>query len=225
VDVSDEPTPGRLAILRRKVRTARALAREARVERATRLHTYRTHEEAYDDSRLTRGRHTYGNPQVVTYPGDTARVRIGAFTSIALDVVLMDGGNHHMDWVTTFPLRAHYDLPGAYEDGHPFTRGDITIGNDVWLGRGSKILSGVTIGDGAIVGAYAVVAKDVRPYAIVVGCPQREVRRRFTDEQIDALQRIAWWDWTDQQIKERVEDLSSANLDAFIARYDVRSAA
>src|ERR1039458_1578561 len=73
----------------------------------------------YSQERLTVGRGTYGNPRVVTFPGDTARVTIGSFTSIGRDVQLMDGGNHRTDWVSTFPFRAVYGLDGAYADGHP----------------------------------------------------------------------------------------------------------
>jgi acetyltransferase-like isoleucine patch superfamily enzyme len=169
---------------------------------------------------LTKGRHTYGEPAVATYPGDKASVRIGSFTSIAADVILMDAGHHRVDWITTFPIRAIFEMPGAYEDGHPRSGGDITIGNDVWIGRGARILSGVTIGDGAVIGGYAVVAKPVRPYAIVVGNPAREIRRRFTDEQVEALQRIAWWDWSDEKIRAGVGLLCSDGVDAFIAVHD-----
>jgi acetyltransferase-like isoleucine patch superfamily enzyme len=174
---------------------------------------------SYDSSRLTMGRASYGNPKIPTFPGDTAHVRIGSFVSIALDVVLMDGGNHRTDWVTVFPLRGSLGLPGAFEDGHPASKGDIQIGNDVWIGRGAHVLSGVTVGDGAVIAAYSVVTKDVRPYAIVAGNPAREIRRRFTDGQIESLLAIAWWNWPTDKILEHVSDLSSPDIDAFIVRH------
>jgi acetyltransferase-like isoleucine patch superfamily enzyme len=192
----------------------------ARRERRRRLARYVVEEVHYSTERLTLGRFTYGDPLVATFPGDTAAVRIGAFTSIGPDVILMDGGNHRADWVSTFPFRACLDMDGAYQDGHPASRGDIEIGNDVWIGRGARVLSGVKIGNGAVVGGYAVVSRDVRPYAIVVGNPARETRRRFTDEQVDALERIAWWDWPMDTILQAVPQLCDGDIDAFIALHD-----
>jgi acetyltransferase-like isoleucine patch superfamily enzyme len=188
-------------------------------ERRERLNRYAIDRMLYSNERVTIGRHSYGDPLVATFPGDTASVRIGSFTSIGPDVILMDGGNHRTDWVTTFPFRVSLDLEGAYEDGHPTSRGDIEIGNDVWVGRGARVLSGVKIGNGAVVGGYAVVARDVRPYAIVVGNPAREVRRRFTDEQVEALERIAWWDWPMDDVLRTVPRLCSDEVDAFIEEY------
>lgn len=88
------------------------------------------------------------------------------------------------------------------------TQGDIIIGNDVWIGYETLIMSGVTIGDGAIIGARAVVTKDVPPYTIVAGVPAKPIRRRFHDEVIETLQSAQWWNWE----KERIEK----NLDAII---------
>jgi acetyltransferase-like isoleucine patch superfamily enzyme len=177
----------------------------------------------YDSQLLSMGRASYGRPLVVPDRHHT-RVRVGAFVSIGVDVVLLDGGHHRPDWVTTFPLRAALDLPGKYEDGHPRIGGDIAIGNDVWIGRGARVLSGVTVGDGAVIGGYSVVAKDVRPYAIVVGNPARELRRRFSDEQIDALLAIAWWEWPMAKIIECVAELCDPDIDRFIARHLPRDA-
>jgi acetyltransferase-like isoleucine patch superfamily enzyme len=171
----------------------------------------------YSEARLTIGRGTYGNPRVVTFPGDTGRVTIGSFTSIGRDVHLMDGGNHRLDWVSMFPFRAVYGLDGAYADGHPATKGNIEIGSDVWIGRGARVMSGVTIGDGAVVAAYSVVTGDVRPYAIVAGVPARERKRRFTDQQIEALLEIAWWDWPMERIMASVSNLCDGRIEEFIA--------
>jgi len=185
-------------------------------ERRERLAGFRRDREAFSNDRLVMGPHSYGEPLIPTYPGDDSWVRIGAFVSIALDVVLLDGGNHRTDWVSTYPFRARFGLPGAYADGHPRSKGDVLIGNDVWIGRGARVQSGVTIGDGAVVGGYSVVTKDVRPYAIVAGNPAREIRRRFSDEQIDALLRIAWWNWPLERVLEAVPELCSENVDEFI---------
>ena len=167
---------------------------------------------------LTMGRFSYGRPTISRFAGDTAKVNIGSFVSIAPDVEFIPGGMHRVDWVSTFPFRYAFDLPGSLTDGHPASRGDIVVGHDVWIATGARILSGVTIGNGAVIGAGAQVASDVRPYAIVVGNPAREVRRRFSDERVDALEEIAWWDWPTEQIREAVDLLCSEDVDALIRR-------
>ena len=136
------------------------------------------------------GNMSYYAPNVVKYEGDTGRVIIGNFASVAPDADFYVGGMHRTEWVSQYGLRAMLGLPGAGEDGFTHGRGDIVVGSDTWVTNGCTVMSGVTIGDGAVVGTKAVVAKDVRPYAIVVGNPAREIRRRFSDEQVDALLRI-----------------------------------
>ena len=94
-------------------------------------------------------------------------------------------------------------------EGRSFpSKGDIVIGNDVWLGYRSVILAGVTIGDGAIVGAYSVVTKDVPPYTIVAGNPAKEIRRRFSEAEIARLLELRWWDWPIEKITENVHLLT-----------------
>jgi acetyltransferase-like isoleucine patch superfamily enzyme len=166
------------------------------------------------------GRHSYGRPRVRWYYGDNASVRIGHFVAIADDVVMTIGGGHPVGWVSTFPFRTRFRQPGAYRDGLPEPERDIVIGSDVWIGRGARILAGVRIGDGAVIGAYSVVGRDVRPYAIAAGNPAREVRRRFTDEQVERLLRVRWWDWPDEDIRRAVPLLSSGAIDEFLDRYD-----
>src|SRR5436309_1208834 len=95
--------------------------------------------------------------------GSTSRARescaacVGSFTSLSEDAEFIPGGNHRTDWISTFPFRYAFQLPGSLEDGHPSSKGDIIVGNDVWIGGGARILSGVTIGHGAVIGAGAVV--------------------------------------------------------------------
>lgn len=175
-------------------------------------------------ARLTMGRHSYAKPRVIAYPWDTAHITIGAFCSISPDVTFMLGGNHRPSCVSTYPFRIRLGLPGAEEDGSAASKGDIVVGNDVWIGSGAVILSGVRIGDGAVIGARAVVASDVRPYAVVVGNPAREIRRRFSDPQVAALLEIAWWDWPMDRILEHVPELCSPAVDAFIAACARRAA-
>jgi acetyltransferase-like isoleucine patch superfamily enzyme len=166
------------------------------------------------------GNMSYYAPNVVKYQGDTGRVIIGNFASVAPDADFYVGGQHRTEWVSQYGLRAMLDLPGAHEDGFTHGRGDIVVGSDTWVTNGCTVMSGVTIGDGAVVGTKAVVAKDVRPYAIVVGNPAREIRRRFSDEQVEALLRIRWWDWPTEQVKQHIELICSPDIDAFIARFD-----
>lgn len=173
-----------------------------------------------DDGILTIGERSYGCPDIISHRGDTAKVRIGDFCSLAADIEVMVGGNHRVDWISTYPFRAMFRLDGAFEDGHPSTKGDVEIGNDVWIGRGAKILSGVHIGDGAAVAAYALIVKDVPPYAIVGGNPAKVIRRRFSDDQIDALLRISWWTWPLDRILAEVPALQSGDVAGFISRFD-----
>jgi len=180
-----------------------------------------TFERLVREGRISVGIGTYGEPTVHAWdPGPVTRLRIGRYCSIAKDVTILLGGEHRPEWVTTHPLRIVNDLPGAWEDGHPATKGDITIGNDVWVGLGSTILSGVTIGDGAVIGAGSVVTSDVPAYAVAAGNPARVLRPRFRPEIVDALERIAWWRWSRAQILDAVDLLCSEDVEAFVERFD-----
>jgi len=140
-------------------------------------------------SRYEIGDWTYGAPNVVHHDQET-RLRIGRFCSIAKGVTILLDGDHRTDWIATYPFSAIVDCARGCV-GHPRSKGDIEIGNDVWIGRDAVILSGVTIGDGAVVAARAVVTRDVPPYSIVAGNPARIVRMRFSMRQVDALLAIA----------------------------------
>lgn len=172
-------------------------------------------------TRLSKGPHSYisGLPQVDAWGNGSNMVRIGSYCSIAEGVAFMLACDHRVDWVSTYPFRSMFDLPDAWEDGHPATKGDIVVGHDVWIGRDVRVLSGVTIGNGAVVGASTVVTRDVRPYGIVVGNPGREVRRRFSDAQIQALEKIAWWEWPHERVLEAVHLLCGGDIERFIAEY------
>lgn len=162
---------------------------------------------------------SYGDFHVWAYER-SGRVIIGRYSSIADGVELMPGGNRNHRLVSTYPFRILWGLPGAYEDGHPWSKGDIVIGNDVWIGRGAKVLSGVRIGDGAVVAAYSVVTRDVRPYAIVAGSPAREIRRRFSDAQVERLLATAWWELPHEDVRALVPLLSSEDADGLCARIE-----
>ena len=119
-----------------------------------------------------------GRPHVLVHRGDRTRLTVGGRSLIADEVEFMLGGNHRIDWVTAFALREVYGLPGAYVEGNPWSKGDIGVGSDVVIGRGARILSGLRIGDGAVVLPYSVVTRDVRPGQVVAGHPAVVVASR-----------------------------------------------
>ena len=159
------------------------------------------------------GKYTYLNDYCLV---DKTVKHIGAFCSIAYNVRIGLGG-HPTDWVSTnaFAYKRAYGFVNESKD--PISRSQNTnIGNDVWIGANATILAGVTVGDGAIIGAHALVNKDVEPYSIVVGSPARHLRYRFDKEVIDKLKESKWWEWSDDRIRANVHLFSDhqAFLDA-----------
>lgn len=165
------------------------------------------------------GRWSYGNIRIRWW-GEEAKLFVGHFCSIAENVEVFLGGNHRVDWISTFPFSVppfNRHFPTAQPiSGHPASRGNVIIGNDVWLGAGCRILSGVTIGDGAVVAMGAVVTRDVPPYGVVAGNPARLVKYRFSVEQIEFLLALRWWDFEDDVIAKLVPRLCSSDLDAMM---------
>ncbi|MBU1671146.1 MAG: CatB-related O-acetyltransferase [Actinobacteria bacterium] len=157
------------------------------------------------------GAHSYGDPLKIPWQG---KVTIGKYCSIAPGVELNMIGDHKIDWITSYPFH-NIESWGSDVPLQPLNRpSEIVIGNDVWLGYECRIMHGVTIGDGAAIGAYAVVARDVRPYAVMVGNPAREIRRRFSDEVVDFLLEVRWWDWPEEKVKENLPVLLSGDMEA-----------
>ena len=151
------------------------------------------------------------------YPVNGDRLKIGKFCSIACGAkFLFTSGNHSMQSLSTYTFPIFYeewgldakDIRSAWDN-----KGDIVIGNDVWIGYEAVILSGVTVGDGAIVGARAVVTKDVPPYTIVAGVPAHPIRKRFDEEVIAKLQALRWWDWDEEKIKRCIPAIQSGDID------------
>lgn len=173
------------------------------------------HKKRYNSYEI--GKWSYGSPHVYSW-GEGTTLKVGSYCSIARGVTILLGGNHRSDWVTTYPFSALW--PAAQHiSGHPATKGNVVIGNDVWIGQEAFILSGVTIGDGAVVGARSVVTKDVPPYAIVGGFPAKILRWRFSAEQIGQLLRIAWWQWPEEKIAQALPLMLSSDINAFIQAY------
>lgn len=160
------------------------------------------------------GRGTYGNPTVRS-SGAKATLKVGAFCSFASGVQIFLGGEHRTDWVTTYPFNVLW-VAANHIKGHPKSKGDVIIGNDVWIGHESVIMSGVNIGDGAVIGARSVVTKDVAPYSIVAGNPARFVRKRFDDATINRLLALKWCEWPDATIEQLLPMLLSNAVEAFL---------
>ena len=144
---------------------------------------------------------------------------IGKFCMIASGVTfIMNGANHLTNAITSYPFAIFGGDWRNAMDGKTYPiKGDTIIGNDVWLGYKATIMPGVSIGDGAIIAANATVTKHVEPYAIVGGNPAKEIRKRFAQDQIDALLKIRWWDWDIEKITRHVQDLTSENIEKLIA--------
>jgi len=160
------------------------------------------------------GDYTYGIPKIFFPKSKNTRLKIGKFCSISDGVIIFLGGNHRTDWISTYPFMYFVgEWPEAKDiPGHPASKGDVIIGNDVWFGYGAMIMSGITIGDGAVIGAGAVVTKDVEPYSIVAGNPAQLIRKRFDEETIRQLLKIKWWDWPIDKIKANIEVILSTDI-------------
>ncbi len=168
------------------------------------------------------GRWTYGTPSIPTYAGvPCCGVIIGSYCAIG-DGVMILRSQHRMDMVTTSTVPILFSKDKAIRQGLGSIdpRGDISIGSDVWIGCRAVIMPGVTIGDGAVVGACAVVTHDVPPYGVAVGVPARVRRIRFPPWIVDALGRIKWWNWSDELMRERIDELRSNDIAAFVLKYD-----
>lgn len=165
------------------------------------------------------GEFTYGHPRINSW-GEGTYLKIGKFCSIAYNVEIFLGGNHRTDWVSTYPFNIlNNSFPNAVGiNGHPFSKGDVIIGNDVWIGQNSVILSGIKIGDGAVIGANSVVTKNVEPYSIVAGNPAKLIKKRFTDDQINSLEKIEWWNWPIEKINENIPLMCSEKIEVFIEK-------
>ena len=174
------------------------------------------------DDRIQIGVGTYasGEPLIrLHHPNN--KVLIGKFCSFAHAVTIFAGGNHPMKYVSTHPLKLYFGVDDFTSWTADCGDGDETtkIGNDVWLGHGSVIMSGAEIGDGAIIGAQAVVRGKIPPYAIVLGNPAIIIRYRYDQQTINQLQAIRWWDWPIEKIKDEISNLTSSDIADFLSRH------
>jgi len=150
------------------------------------------------------------------YPVNEDRLMIGKFCSIACGAkFLMNSANHSLHSLSTYTFPIFYDEwdHGMWAQEAWDNKGSIVIGNDVWIGFEAVVLAGVTIGDGAIVGARAVVTKDISPYTIVGGVPAQPIRKRFSDEDIASLLALKWWYWLTEKISASIQYIQSGNIE------------
>jgi len=143
---------------------------------------------------------------------------IGKFCMIASDVkFIMNGANHLTNSLSTFPFAIFGNGWESAMDGKNYPKkGNINIGNDVWIGYNATIMSGVTIGDGAIIATNSTVIKDVEPYSIVGGNPAKEIKRRFSKEVISKLLELKWWNWDIEKITKNIQNLSDNEIEKII---------
>jgi acetyltransferase-like isoleucine patch superfamily enzyme len=166
---------------------------------------------------LTVGKHTYGYPRILVFRDEQGLVEIGSYCSISDDVKIILSGRHRW-WVTSFPIGDPFgraEIMSSYNTKYTHT----IIGSDVWIGYGATVIGGVKIGDGAVIGALAVVDKNIPPYAVVAGNRARILGYRFSPEEISALIRIQWWGWSDDKVREALPLLASIDPTQFIQKY------
>lgn len=151
------------------------------------------------------------------YPINHDKLIIGKFSSIACGAkFLFNSANHTLSSLSTYPFPLFFeewnlekkDVTKSWDN-----KGNIIIGNDVWIGYEAVILAGVTIGDGAIIGTRAVVTKDVPPYTIVGGVPAKPIKKRFSEEIISKLLDIQWWNWSDEKIAKNIKAIQTGKID------------
>ena len=167
---------------------------------------------------------SYAPARVVVHIEGDPPVRVGRYSSVNETVTFLTGGEHRTDFVTTWPLpwgEHRTDCVDTWSEVL-WNRGPIVVGNDVWIGREAMIMSGITIGDGAVVGARALVTKDVAPYEIVGGVPARHLRWRFSEEIRTGLLATAWWDWPTDKLIAHHRQLQSPDVAGFVARHTGR---
>ena len=147
---------------------------------------------------------------------DVDKLIIGSYCSIGSGASFIMAGNqgHKYDWISSFPFfyMSEFDVFSKSQDGFQ-KAGDTVVGNDVWIGSEAMIMPGVQIGDGAVIGSRALVTKDVEPYSIVGGNPAKLIKKRFSDDDIQKLQEMKWWEWDEETLFEAMPILCSNKID------------
>lgn len=161
------------------------------------------------------GDYTYGCPTIKGRSGHFGTVEIGKFCSISENVEIWVGGNHHSEFFTTYPLHCIFN-DNSEKYWQACTKGDVKIGNDVWLGYGCKVLSGVEIADGSIIGAYSVVTHNTYPYTVYCGNPAVFKKYRFDGTIIKKLMELKWWNWDIEKIEKNWKVIQSNDVEELL---------
>jgi len=189
--------------------------------------------ETITSPKIIVGKHTYCagyfhgksfEEQCVRYADpheNSGNLVIGRYCQIATGVVFNIGGNtrHRHDWISTYPFHDFYpdvDLKDPYVN-----LGDTVLGNDVWIGMEALIMSGIKIGDGAVIGARSIVTKDVPPYTVVTGAPAQPIKKRFSDNEIQMLLELKWWDLDVDELKPYLWLLAENNIEQFVRELNI----
>ena len=172
-------------------------------------HNYTVVNNHFDISLVEVGNCSYGELNIISFASDH-KLYIGNYVSIAHNVTFMLDAEHYTNHISTYPYKVKI-LKTA--DTEAFGKGNIIVDDDVWIGYEAVILAGVTVGDGAVIGTRAVVTKDVPPYTIVGGVPAKPIKRRFSDEKIEQLLKMRWWDWSEEKIAGNIKAIQSGCME------------
>lgn len=166
------------------------------------------------------GAYSYG-AIAIHFENPSVKCSVGKFCSIAAGCAVYLGGDHRMDRASTFPFgHIHTTIFPGIVANNSISKGSVVIQNDVWIGANATIMSGVTVGNGAVIANNAHVVKDVPPYAIVGGNPAKVIRYRFPAAIVEGLQRIRWWDWSEEVLNSRMHLMMLTDMAPLICAGD-----
>lgn len=182
------------------------------------------------------GKYTYGLSEQNVHWRDKAydydnnyrqpELNVGKYCSVGINAKIFLGGNHRHDWVTTYPFHVKWVHNNTFKslkddiEGYPHSNGDVIIGNDVWFGENVTVMSGVKIGDGAVIGTNSVVVRDVEPYSISGGHPAKHIKFRFSEDIIKRLLEIKWWDIEESKLDKLLPYMMNNDIDLFFKKYE-----
>lgn len=179
-------------------------------------HNMTNAKNCFNEQKVSVGKGTYGDLDIRHFGDETERLEIGSFCSIAPECVFLLGGEHSYNKVSTYPFMVKY----GYKQNESFSKGPVIVSDDVWIGFRSTILSGVTIGKGAVIAAGSVVASDVPPYSIVAGVPARVIKYRFSDEIIEKVSGVDYECFNELYIEEKKSSIDTiindGNVDCIV---------